>query len=468
MRTMKIVVVGAGQVGRSVASELAKVHDLVVIDSEAERLEDLRHSVDVMTIEGDGADLEILKEAGVPEADIIIASTDDDRVNILVCGIARMLSEELFTICRVADTAYLRSWEHTRKAFQVDLMVGSNFLTAQSIDNVLSEELARDVAYFDNGRIEMAEYVIPEDCELAAKQIKDTKIPEGVRLAAVFDGQKMEVATGATWMRAGNRVLVIGESEEVAGFGNRLARSQDSKLGKDPSKNRVKRWLKRKQKDNLNVFILGGGEVGLQTATLLEKRGLSPKLVESDAKRAELLARALPKSFVLNDDIKNPGFIRTEGLSRADLVIVCLSTDELNLFASVLALDVGAKKVVSVIHSIEFQPLFDRSGVELTFNPRTEVIKEIIRHTRGKRLDKIAFVEGHKGEVIQITLDENSALVGKPLQEATQDLPGKLVIGAASRNDVVIIPNGKTVLEPGDRLVVFLDTTDVAAMMEAL
>jgi trk system potassium uptake protein TrkA len=106
--------------------------------------------------------------------------------------------------------------------------------------------------------------------------------------------------------------------------------------------------------------------------------------------------------------------------------------------------------------------------VELTFNPRTEVIKEIIRHTRGKRLDKIAFVEGHKGEVIQITLDENSALVGKPLQEATQDLPGKLVIGAASRNDVVIIPNGKTVLEPGDRLVVFLDTTDVAAMMEAL
>src|SRR5690554_6033605 len=124
MRTMKIVVVGAGQVGRAVASELAKGHDLVVIDSEAERLEDLRHSVDVMTIEGDGADLEILKEAGVPEADIIIASTDDDRVNILVCGIARMLSEELFTICRVADTAYLRSWEHTRKAFQVDLMVG--------------------------------------------------------------------------------------------------------------------------------------------------------------------------------------------------------------------------------------------------------------------------------------------------------------------------------------------------------
>lgn len=463
MNRMKIVVIGAGQVGKSVATELAKIHDLVVIDSDSERLDALRYAADVMTLEGDGADLEILQEAGVSEADIIIASTDDDRVNILVCGIARMLSESLFTICRVADTAYLKSWERTKKAFQVDLMVGSNFLTAVSIVGVITEQLATDVAYFDEGRIEMAEFLIPDDCEFAGQQIKDSNVPAGLRFAAVFDGKSMEVAGGNTLLKAGNRLLVIGRADEVGKFSQRLAR----KKSEVPEKG-LKKWLKKKSKEAISVFILGGGEVGFQTAKLLEKKGISPKVVESDAARADFLAKSLPKSFVLHDNIRDPKFLKTEGIGRADLVIVALKTDELNLFGALLVQHLGAKKVVSVLHDTEYQELFKQYGIDLTFNPRTEVIKEIIRHTRGKRLEKIAFVEDHRGEVIQLKLQEGSALIGRPLQECMEDLPSKLVIGAVSRKGQVIIPHGKTILQEDDDLVIFVDTNNVADLMERL
>lgn len=468
MKRMKIVVIGAGQVGNSVALELAKTHDVTVVDSDADRLNALRVTADVMTMEGDGADLEVLQEAGIAEANIIIASTDDDRVNILVCGIARMLSESVLTICRVADTAYLRSWEHTKKAFQVDLMVGSNFLTAQSIFYVVSESLAKDVAYFDSGRIEMAEFIVPAECEFAAKQIKDVKFPEGLKLAAVFEGDRMEVASGETWLREGNRLLVIGKAEEVGKFGQRLARSQEPRLGKEPSKNRLKRWIKKTQKASMSVFIMGGGEIGFQTARLLEKQDITPKIFEANHARAEFLAKNLPDSFVLNDDLRDPSFLKQEGISRADLVVVALSSDDLNLFASLLALNLGAKKVVSVIHNKEYQELFETNGVELTFNPRTEVIKEIIRHTRGKMLDKVAFVEDHKGEVIQLELQASSVLVNEPLHECMQNVPTRFVVGAVSRGGNVIIPNGQTVLLAGDKVVLFADTANIPALMEVL
>jgi trk system potassium uptake protein len=462
---MKIVVIGAGQVGRSVAVELAKTHDITVVDSESERLDALRFVADVLTLEGDGADLDVLQEAGVADADIIIASTDNDRVNILVCGIARMLKETLFTIARVADTAYLRSWERTRKAFQVDLMVASNYLTAVSIASIVSEQLAREIEYFDDGRIEMAEFRVPADSPLANKKVKDCNVPSGLRFAAVFTGDAMEVAGGDTIVKAGSRLLVIGRTQAVGRFGQEL---RGEPQGKRPRRG-IKKWLTaRSSSTSMSIFILGGDEVGYQIARLLEERGMTPKIVEPDPVRAEYLASHLPRTFVLNDSPRDPEFLKTEGIGRADLVIAAMWPDELNLFVSLQAIMLGAKRVVSVVHDKKYEELFGRNGVELTFNPRTEVIEEIIRHTRGRRLEKVAFIEDHRGEVIEVKLDKGSFLVGKSLEEATRHLPAKMVVGAVSRGGEVMIPHGKTVLREGDDLVIFVDAAEVDAVMEHL
>ena len=459
---MKILVVGAGQVGRAVAVELAQYHDIVVVDEDNSRLDKLRFDADVLTLEGDGGDLDVLKEAGAEEADLLIACTDNDRVNILICGTARMLKEEVFTICRVADTSYLKNWEHSRRAFQVDFMVGSNLLTAMSIARIVTQELARGVEFFDQGRIEMAEFAIPEDCDFSGKKVQDCEVPEGLRFAAIFRGHEMEITTGQTELTPGARLLVIGESAEVGAFGRRLCGAPAF-----PPRG-LKRLLARTKATVEGVFVLGGGEVGYQVARLLEEQGLSPRVVESDGERAAWLARKLKRSFVLHNDARNREFLKTEGVGRADAVVVALRPDERNLFTALLAKHLGAKRVLALVHDRDHQELFVASGIEETFNPRTEVIEEILRHTRSRQLEKIAFVEGHRGEVIEVELSATSPLVGRPLKEVMGELPGKMVIGAVSRSEVVIIPRGETRLRAGDDLVIFVDSTCVDELMEKL
>ncbi|MFU8807044.1 MAG: NAD-binding protein, partial [Bradymonadaceae bacterium] len=212
---MKIVVVGAGQVGQAVAKDLAQTHDIIVVDLDAERLDDLRYQADVLTYEGDGGDIDVLKEVKAAEADIIIASTDNDHINILVCGIARLLSQKVLTIARVTDSEFLKAWKTSKKAFSVDMMVGSNFLTATSIVQVAFEQMAQEVEFFDEGRIKMAEFNVPADCHLAGKTVREADIYGGLRYAAVFHDGNMEVARGATKIPSGSRILVIGRPKAV-------------------------------------------------------------------------------------------------------------------------------------------------------------------------------------------------------------------------------------------------------------
>lgn len=445
---MQILVVGAGQVGSAVARDLSKSHEIVIIDHNAERLERLRYNADVMTFEGNGADIEALKEAGADKADIVIASTDDDRVNILVCGTARALNSELFTVARVTNTGYLKSWTYSREAFGVDLMLGSDYLTAKAIVQVVYEQMAQAVTYFDQGRVEMAEFRLPKDCPLSGKPIHEVDIFEGIRYAAVVDGDDFEVARGDTIMPEEGRVVVIGRTEDVHEFGRYLCADEQE---------RVRR-----------LFVLGGGEIGYQTAKLLEQRGLRPKVIEPDTKRAEKLAQELPKSFVLCDDPLDPDALTNEGLSRAQVVIAALDNDEANLFAALQATHLGAERVLAVVHEKKYQPLFDRFDIEVTFNPRSKVIEEIIRHTRSRRLEKVAFVEQHQGEVIEIKLSDESPLAAKTIEEVAPHFPESVVIGAISRSGRVIIPRGDTVLEVGDDLIIFATADAIDEVLEKL
>ena len=447
---MDIVVVGAGQVGRAVAKGLHGEHSIVVVDHNPEKLDDLRYEADVMTYEGDGADLEVLEKAHTDEADMIIASTDDDRTNILVCATAGALNDDLFSIARVAETGFLKSWQYSKKAFNVDLMVGSDYLTARSLVQVGFRQMAQVVEYFDHGQIAMVEFNVPHDCHLAGEPVKEVDVYDGLRYAAVFHDEEMEVVGGDTVIPGGSRLLVIGRSEEVTNLGRELSTEEDD------------------DKPVRRVFILGGGEIAHQTAKLIEERGLSPKIVEKDRERAEFLAKDLPDSFVLHEDATDPDFLRSEGLDRAQLVISALRPDERNLFTSLQSMHLGAERVVSVVHNTKYEALFEEFGVSVTVNPRNKVIEEILRHTRNRRLEKVAFVEDHRGEVLEVELDGDSILVGRPLMDAAEQLPREMVIGAVSRRDETIIPSGETELEAGDHLVIYADSTVVNEVVEKI
>jgi len=446
---MKVVVIGVGQVGRSVAHALAGEHEVIVVDKDPDRLDSLRSEADVLTYEGNGAKVETLRSAEVRDADLVIGSTSDDRSNILICSTARALNENAFTIARVAETEYLATWSQLREAFNVDFMVGADHLTARSIVEVAGLPTARDVEYFGQGRVVMAEFTIPEESPVADKSVQDLQLRDGVNLVAVFDDDNMEVVRGPTCLRPGIRLLVIGRPSQVEQFAGTLT-----------PETRVQQARQ--------VVILGGGEIGYQTARLLERRGLEPRLVERDPDRAQALARELPDTLVLRSDATDPQFLRRENVHDADLVVSALTPDERNLLASVLSRELGADKVLSVVHRGDYESVFTGSGIDATVNPRREVIEEILRHTRERGVEKITLVENDRGEVIEVELSADSPLVGRPLKETAGEIPHNFVVGAVLRDEEVLTPRGKTVLETGDHLVLFVDVDGADEVLEAI
>jgi trk system potassium uptake protein TrkA len=342
---MKVLIVGAGQVGQTVAQELAPDHAVVAIDRRYEALEQVPGAARV--VQGDGVELDVLQEGDVDEADILIACTDDDRTNILICSTAK-LEGDPFAIARVAHTQFLDTWHHSRKAFGVDLMVGRSSLTARSVARLVgfqsAEETAFEERFFAGGRIEMAEFEIESESPLAGKTVEHADRFEGVTFASLFRNGEMMIPEGTTRLGVGDRLVVMGNPKDVKAFGIQL----------NPS---------TAEEDVNRIVVLGGGEIGAQTAQVLQQRGLSVTLVERDPGRAERVAETLSNTMVLQSDATNRAFWKTERLDRANLCIVALRPDERVLLAGLLAKQLGVPRVFGVIRARQYVGLGDHENL---------------------------------------------------------------------------------------------------------
>jgi trk system potassium uptake protein TrkA len=440
---MNVLIIGAGQVGRSVAQALAEKHEVTVVDKDPDRLEQVRSTSDVSTVEGNGVRLSVLKSADVETANLVIGSTGDERINILICSTANALNGTAQTIARVSDTEYMATWSQLRDAFKVDTVVGANYLTARSIVDIVGLPMAQDVEFFASGRVQMAEFNVPSNGPLTGRLVEELNTSDLVNLLAIFEpmqnGQEeVEIVRGKTRLSADSRLLAVGKPDQLMRFAERLAPES------------------RTHKTN-RVMIFGGGEVGYQTARMLEDRDIKPRLVEKDPERAQFLARSLRGTLVFEDDALNPDFLRQEGVPDADLIVSTLTPDERGLLATVQAKDLGAKKTVSVVRNGLYQFVFEGAGTDVTVSPKQEVIEEILRYTRERRVEKITFFEHDQGEVVEVELNADSTLVARPLEKAMREMPNRMVVGAVVRDGSVLIPRGKTILKEGDHLVLFID-----------
>jgi trk system potassium uptake protein TrkA len=437
---VQVVIVGAGQVGSSIAKSLADSHDVVVIDVEPERVEELNYSVDALAIEGDGASLSTLQEAGIENADMLIASTDNDETNIITCGTAKTVADP-FTIARIKGTNYLKTWQGAEGAFGVDFMVGTTMLTAKSVVRVIGLPAARDVDSFAGGRVQMAEFEIPEDSPIAGQTVQEADRFESLTFAAILREDNVVIPRGAAVIKAGDEVVVIGSEESVHAMSAEV--SPHTGAGDD-------------------VLIIGGTEVACQVARLLEEQGLKPRLVEHDHDRARELAERLPNTTVLEHDGTDREFLEREHVDEADTVVAALNRNERNLLVSLLTKRLGVDRAVAVVDETEYSELFEAVGVDVAVSPRETTAEEITRFTRERRAENVALIENDRAEVIEIEVDSESVLAGRPIHESIQDLPDGLVIGAITRNGDFVIPRGDTVIDVGDNVVVFAEAAVLA------
>ena len=443
---MRVVVIGAGEVGASIAASLADHHEVVVVDIDGERVEALTYSEDVLALEGDGTALEVLEDAEVGAADMLIASTDDDETNLVACSTAKVLGDA-FTIARVRNTNFLTTWRRSEGAFGVDFMVCTNLLTAETIVRIAGLPAARDVDPFAGGRVQMAEFTVAEDSPMAGRTVEAADEVEGLTFAALIDDEEVTVPTGDTVIEAGRKVVVIGTPESVATFAEQVSPNPDQ---------------------TRDVVVLGGGAIGSETVRLLCERGVGPTVVERDEDLAKEIADDCADATVLNHDPTDVEFLLREHVDKADLAVVSLESDARTLLVSLLVRQIGTRRTVAVVDTGEYVDLFEAVGVDVAINPRELTAEEITRFTHDERTENIALIESDRAEVLEIQIDADSSLAGRPIRESVTELPSAVVIGAITRNGEVIAPRGDTVIEADDHVIVFVETPMVDEVLAAL
>lgn len=443
---MRIVVIGAGEVGSSIAASLDDEHEIVVVDIDGHRVEALTYSHDVLAIEGDGTSMAVLEDADVGSADILIACTNDDETNLVTCSTASVLGDA-FTIARVRNTNFLNSWRRSERAFGVDFMVCTNLLTAQTIVRLAGLQAALDVDQFAGGRIQMAEFSVAQDSPVAGKTVEEADRIDGLTFAALIDESAVTIPTGDTVIQAETKIIVIGPPESVESFATQV--TPDAHQTSD-------------------VVVFGAGAIGTETVRLLCERGLDPTVVEEDENRARAIADDCPDATVLNHDPTDIEFLEREHVDEADLAIVALEAEERTLLVSLLVGQIGTRRTVSVVESAEYVDLFEAVGIDVAINPRDLTAEEITRFTRERRTENVALIESDRAEVIEIQIEADSALVGRTLREAVAELPAPIVVGAITRDGKVMTARGDTEIQPDDHVVIFLETAHLDEVLSLL
>ena len=445
---MRIVIVGAGEVGSNIAASLADDHEVIVIDVDPEKVEELTYSNDVLAIEGDGTSLETLEEASIGEADMLIASTDDDETNLVTCGTAKTV-RDVFTIARVRNANFHDTWKQSEGGFGVDFMVSTNLLTAADIVRVVALPAAVDVDPFAGGLVQMAEFGVTAESEIAGQTVEQADKFEALTFAALVKDGEVTVAGGQTRIEAGDRVIVIGTPSSAQSFSRTVAPAEMGDSARD-------------------IVIIGGSDIGYHTAKELEDSDLKPRLIEQDQQRSRRLAEDLPETVVLEHDATDVDFLVGEHVDRADAVIAATDSDEKNLLISLLAKSIGVQRTVAVVEQGDYADLFETVGIDAAVSPREITAEEIVRFTQGGQIQNLSLIEGRQAEVLEIRVDEASVLSGRPIRESAADLPGDAVIGAITRNQQFVVPRGDTVIEAGDHVVVFAAADIISAVTDVV
>ncbi len=442
---MRVVIVGAGEVGTAIARSLADENDVVVVDLDEDRIDEIKYELDVLTLQGDGASGDTLEEAGIDSAELLIASTDDDKTNIVTCGTAKTIGDP-FTIARVRNAEFKHTWDRTEAALGVDFMVCSDLQTAETIVNVIGLPAAIDVDRFAGGLVHMAEFNVTEGSPIANERVLDVDHYNSLTFVTIFRNGDMILPDGSQVIEPGDHVVVIGSPESVQDFARDIA--PDATPGGAEE-----------------IVIVGGSEIGYHIARLLGERDLHPRIIESSEQRARELAEDLPESLVMHHDATDTEFLRREHIHEADILVSTMDADEKNMLVSLLAKRLGTDRVISLVDQANYVTLFEEIGIDVAVNPRTVTAEEITRFTHEEVALNIAVLENDQAEVLELELDQHSDLIGMSIQDFVASIDANVVFGAITREGELVVPRGATVLEPGDHIIVFVETPFVDEMI---
>ncbi len=433
---MRIIIVGAGEVGSHLSESLSlEGHEVVLIDRNTERIRYLEKKLDVLTIVGNGASAQVLEHGGIKDTDLFIAVTDIDEVNLVASILAREYHVK-HRVARVRNEEFLSPGSPLNETrLGLDLLINPDRVMAEEILRLVDLSEAFDFFEFADGQVVLLGYRIKENnpiCGLTMQELGEIRGIYDFVIVSILRGNQALIPRGPDVIEAGDSIYLTARRSEIPN---------------------VEYLLNLSSKAPKRIFIIGGGRVGSLVARQMESRRVDVRLVEKDSDRCQKLSEVLEKTILLNLDGMDSRELLEEGIDRADLVIAVTGDDDVNILSSLLAKHHGTAKCITRIDRPDFIPLLEKLGVDMALSPRLLAAGTILKFVRRGSIRAVANILRVDAEVLEMVVPDKPHFRQQPIRELR--FPDRAIMGAVVRKDRVLIPTGDTILEPKDDVIIF-------------
>jgi trk system potassium uptake protein TrkA len=441
MRAMKIVILGAGQVGRTAATQLAReeANEVTVVDTNEELLRELQDRLDIRTVAGNAAYPSVLEAAGVPDAEMLIALTSSDEVNMMACEVAYTLYRTPTKIARIRSPEYTKHPKlFSAEALSVDVWISPEQLVTEYVERLIRYPGALQVLDFAGGRVRLVGLaarkgglLVGQKLRTLREHIADTE----ARVVAIYRGGRSIQPEGDTVIEEGDEVFFLAAKDDIRRF---MAE------------------IRREEKPARRVVIAGGGHIGLALARRLEKEN-QVKLIERDPKRARRVSEVLESAIVLEGDAADEDLLVEENIDDCDVFVAVTNSEEANILSAMLARRLGAAKVMALINKPSYADLMENGAIDVAISPQTITIGSLLTHVRRGDVVQVHSLRRGAAEALEAIIhgdQRSSRVVGKRIEDIA--LPEGARIGCVVRGDEVIMAHHDTVVQADDHVVLFI------------
>ena len=448
---MKIIIVGCGKVGTTLVEQLsAEGHDIVVIDPSSEKLDAIANACDVMTVEGNGSSFAVLQEAGVEDADLFIAVTGSDEMNLLCCLFAKKTGH-CHTIARVRNSIYSKEIDFIKEQMGLSMIINPELTTSSEIARILRFPSAIKIDTFAKGRVELIKFKVIPEFKLDGLKIFELapRLKCDILVCAVERGEEVMIPKGNFELKDGDILSIMASHQKAEDFFR--------KIGADTQKVR-------------NALIIGGGRVAHYLTMELLESGIQVRIIEKDLNRCEYLSEQLPKANIIHGDGTDQKLLMEEGLSNAESVLALTGIDEENLLLSLFAMKHSKAKTIAKVNQIAFNDIISGLDIGSVVYPKYVTSNEILKYvraaknTRGSSMETLYKILDNRAEALEFPVYDNCPVAGIPLMEL--NLKDNLLLCCINRKGSVIIPRGQDKMLPGDTVMIVTTQTGLDDIAE--
>ena len=450
---MNIIIVGCGQVGRSLAKELIREgNDVTVIDTSAEKIKSITNNIDVMGVVGNGASHITQQEASVKNADLLIAVTDSDELNLLCCIIAKK-EGDCHTIARVRDHAYNKEASYLKEELGLAMVINPELASAEEIARVLRFPSALSIEPFAKGRVELIKFKLPEDSGLVGLSVKDAiaKYKYDVLFCTAERGDAVVVTKGDFVFEAKDVITMIAPPRRAVAF--------FKKIGLDSASAR-------------SAIIVGGGEVTHYLCDICDDKGMELKIIDGDRTVCNRFAEDFPAVTVVHGDTSEQATLIEEGIESTDAFLALSDIDEENIILSLYAKEHSAGKIVTKINRLDYDDVIQHLELDTVIYPKDITSNIILRYVRsmksksGSNMEALYSIIPGRVEAYEFSVSEGSPIAGKQL--STLRLKDNILIAAIMRGRSVITPRGYDAIQAGDSVIVVSEVLGITSLADIL